>query len=120
MSNYSFAFERFWKLYPRKKVKHAAWLVWKKKIKPLFEQEVIDALQAQIDAGMFSDDEDFIPHGRTWLHQQRWKDEIKKSSTSVEQTVVVSKKSNSVMSNYADRFASAYKVRFGGDDGDNT
>ena len=84
-AQYSAGFERFWKLYPRKKVKHAAWLVWKRTVKPLFEQEVIDALQAQVDSKMFSDDDKYIPHGRTWLYQRRWDDEIKKPSTSAGQ-----------------------------------
>ena len=70
MGDYSKAFERFWKLYPRKKVKHAAWQKWQKYVKPLFEQEVIDALQAQSRrARMFRDEEKYIPHtvGRGWM-----------------------------------------------------
>ena len=48
----------------------------KKYVKPLFEQDVIDALQAQLDARMFRDEEKYIPYGRTWLEEQRWEDEI--------------------------------------------
>ena len=84
-AQYSAGFERFWKLYPRKKVKYASWLVWKKHVKPLFEQDVIDAIQAQVDARMFSVEEEWIPHGRTWLNQRRWEDEIKKPSSSAGQ-----------------------------------
>ena len=82
-NNYSSGFERFWKLYPRKKGggKAVAALVWNRKVKPLFEQDVIDALQAQLDAGMFGTEKKYMPHGRTWLNQQRWEDEIEKSST---------------------------------------
>ena len=75
-ADYSVGFKQFWKLYPRKKCKHVAWVVWKKVVKPLFEQDVVDALQAQLDARMFSDEVHFIPHGRTWLNQRRWEDEI--------------------------------------------
>ena len=87
MGDYSAGFERFWKIYPRKKVKHAAWIVWQKNVKPLFEQDVIDALQAQVDARMFSDEEKYIPYGRTWLDEQRWEDEITKPSTTAGQAV---------------------------------
>ena len=75
-SDYSAGFERFWKLYPSTKCKYAAWLVWKRRVKPLFEQDVIDAVKAQVEARMFSDDDDYVAHARTWLHQQRWEDEI--------------------------------------------
>ena len=76
--SYSNGFETFWKLYPRKQggSKLSAWEKWKSKVKPLFEGEVTDALKAQIDAGMFSTEKKWIPHGRTWINQQRWEDEI--------------------------------------------
>ena len=79
-SDYSEGFERFWKLYPRKTAKHAAWLVWKKTVTPFIEKDVIDALQAQVAADMFSDDVKYVPHGRTWLNQRRWTDEVTQSS----------------------------------------
>ena len=79
-SDYSAGFERFWKIYPRKKVKHAAWLVWKKTVTPFIERDVIDALQAQVDARLFSDDEKYVPHARTWLNQRRWTDEVTQPS----------------------------------------
>ena len=76
-SDYSAGFEQFWKIYPRKTAKRAAWLEWLRQVKPLLEQEVIDTLQKQVDShGHFSDDQKRIPHGRTWLHQWRWEDEI--------------------------------------------
>ena len=37
---------------------------------------IIDAIEAQRIAGMFGDDPKFIPHPATWLHQERWADEI--------------------------------------------
>ena len=70
------AFRLFWKFYPRKIGKSNAWMVWKKKVKPLFELDVIESLRSQIDAGMFGTDKKFIPHARTWLNQKRWEDEI--------------------------------------------
>ena len=84
-SQYSAGFERFWKLYPRKDYKHAAWIMWKRHVAPLFEQDVIDAVQAQLDARMFSDEKIYIAHGRTWLNQRRWESTITKPSTSAGQ-----------------------------------
>ena len=94
-AQYSAAFERFWKLYPRKIGKRAAWLVWKRQIQPrqrglltiLTVELVIDALTRQVKDGHFSEETSYIPHPRTWLNQGRWEDEIetKKPSTSAGQ-----------------------------------
>ena len=86
-SDYSAEFERFWKLYPRKIGKRAAWLVWQRQIAPrgvLASMKVglvIDALTRQVEGGHFSADNAFIPHPRTWLHQGRWEDEVTQPST---------------------------------------
>ena len=91
MSDYSAGFERFWKLYPRRIGKRAAWLVWKRQTKPrtllasMTEDLIIDALKRQIEGEHFSTDAQFIPHPRTWLHQGRWDDEITKPSSSAGQ-----------------------------------
>ena len=87
-SDYSAGFERFWKLYPRKIGKRAAYMVWKRHVKPglllavATEAEILNGLKRQIEGGQFSSDSMFIPHPRTWLHQGRWEDEITKPSTS--------------------------------------
>ena len=78
-SDYSAGFEQFWKLYPRKIGKRAAWLVWQRDTKPrtsLTEAKIINALELQIAGGHFPIDVKFVPHPRTWLHQGRWEDEI--------------------------------------------
>ena len=90
-SDYSAGFERFWKLYPRKIGKKAAWLDWKRQANPsdllasLTEDTIIEALKHQVEAGHFSSETAFIPHPRTWLHQGRWEDEITKPSTTAGQ-----------------------------------
>ena len=82
MSIYSQGFEAFWKLYPRKIGKRAAWLKWNRHVKPLLETDVIDAIRAQVDApGHFSQDIKKIPHACTWLHQWRWDDEIEQKAS---------------------------------------
>ena len=78
MANYSSGFKIFWQCYPRTGGKRAASLAWKRMVQPLFEGDVIDALQQQVAAGMFGTDAQFIPHARTWLNQMRWEDEIEK------------------------------------------
>ena len=78
MANYSSGFKIFWQCYPRTVGKRAASLAWKRMVQPLFEGDVIDALQQQVAAGMFGTDAQFIPHARTWLNQMRWEDEIEK------------------------------------------
>ena len=90
-SDYSAGFELFWKVYPRKIGKRAAWLVWMRQIRQsdllasLTEDTIIDALKLQVEGGHFSAETKYIPYPRTWLHQGRWEDEIAKPSTSAGQ-----------------------------------
>ena len=78
---YSAEFNEFWKLYPRPTGKLAAWRKWSTALRDGVEaQEIIDALQKQVDGGHFSTDAGFVPHPTTWLNQGRWDDEIKPRS----------------------------------------
>lgn len=70
-------FERFWKAYPRKVGKGAALAIWRR-LNPS------DALTVRMVAAVDRQKEstqwrkkggEFIPHPRTWLHQERWNDQ---------------------------------------------
>lgn len=70
-------FTEFWKYYPRKVGKNAAWRAWQK-INPdsdlLATMLTVLAWQSQQDAWL-RDGGRFIPHPATWLNQGRWQDE---------------------------------------------
>ena len=68
-------FDLFWFEYPRKVGKDAALVVWKR-LRPDNDltNRMIAAVRTQ---AQYWDDPKFIPHPRTWLHQGRWKDEVK-------------------------------------------
>ena len=82
MAGYSEEFETFWKLYPRKIGKQAAWKVWQRQINKsdllatLTADTINDALRRQVEAGHLGTIIAYVPHPRTWLHQGRWEDEI--------------------------------------------
>lgn len=69
-------FEKFWKLYPKKKGKKAALKAWKKaadlpsidRLRSVIEQEK-QTEQWKKDRGQY------IPHPATWLNEGRWADE---------------------------------------------
>jgi len=75
-------FERFWSAYPRKVGKPDA----KKKFQALKPDDaLVEKMIASINSWKPTDqwqDERFIPHPATWLHQRRWEDEPPKSSKS--------------------------------------
>lgn len=66
-------FKDFWAAYPRKVGRVAAKREWDR-IRPTAEvvKQMADALEWQREQW---DDPKFIPHPRTWLHNQRWEDE---------------------------------------------
>ena len=70
-------FEKFWKSYPRKTGKKKARENWER-INPSPEkaQQVIDAVNAQSATIWVDQEEKYIPHPATWLHQERWNDEV--------------------------------------------
>lgn len=66
-------FDDWWRQYPRKTAKHAARKEWDK----LSEEEQARALAVmplQVKAWRGKDTQ-YIPHGRTWLHQKRYLDD---------------------------------------------
>jgi len=76
---YSVSFDEFWKAYPRKAGKDAAWKAWQSRIKA-GTLPSIEVLSAAIDIQKRSpawtkDAGQFIPHPATWLNQGRWQDE---------------------------------------------
>lgn len=69
-------FDLFWGEYPRKAGKGAARRKFEQAIRRTTALAIIQALAAQKAAGMFSLDPQFIPHPATWLHQERYDDEV--------------------------------------------
>ncbi|MDY0096218.1 MAG: hypothetical protein RBT80_26280 [Candidatus Vecturithrix sp.] len=84
---YSESFEMWWKLYPKKVGKDAAYKAWQKvaKRKTVTVTELTNAIQQQVDACHFkgSNGDDFIPQPSTWLNQGRWMDELKQPCKTV-------------------------------------
>lgn len=76
-AGYSERFEEFWKLYPRKVGKGAAWKAWER-IR-MGEADLLHnclcALGWQIKQEQWvKDNGSFIPHPQTYLNQRRWED----------------------------------------------
>jgi hypothetical protein len=71
---YSDYFLKFWKAYPSKKAKEAAWKAFKKlKMNDDFLAILIKAINHQ---GLPNMNIQFVPHASTWLNGKRWEDEI--------------------------------------------
>lgn len=69
-------FERFWAAFPRKVGKGAARAEWKR-INPSLDtvQQMFVTLAWQRQTEQWrKDGGQWIPHPRTWLHQERWED----------------------------------------------
>lgn len=76
-------FETFWKTYPNKVGKKAAFASWKR-IKP--DAALFDKIMAAVEAAKGSrqwrrENGQFIPNPATWLNQGRWDDELKEASS---------------------------------------
>jgi hypothetical protein len=70
-------FAEFWKTYPRRVGKEAAWKVWQK-LKPGEElrERIRTSLGWQVQQpDWLKDGGRFIPYPQTWLNQARWEDE---------------------------------------------
>lgn len=80
-SEYTQEFETWYKHYPIKKGKDAAFRSWQKikKSGRASPEELTEAIINQVRSRHFTNhrNEDFIPNPATWLNQGRWKDEIK-------------------------------------------
>ena len=78
---YSGLFEEFWKCYPKKLGKGAAWKSWWTATVHLaregeISRACLETLSWQRECESWTkDDGKFIPHAATWLNQCRWTDE---------------------------------------------
>lgn len=72
-AGYSADFEMFWRDYPRKIAKGAAWKAWQTAIKVASAETIIASLNRKWPA-----DPAYIPHPATYLNQRRWEDEIER------------------------------------------
>lgn len=68
-------FERFWSAYPRKKGKQEALKVWaRKRLDPRADELIADVTNRAANDRQWL--EGFVPHGDTYLRQERWQDEV--------------------------------------------
>ncbi len=79
-SEYTPAFEEFWKAYPRPVGKGAAFKAWTRaKLNPDLAQQLHASLTIQRKSEQWTrNNGQFIPHPATWLNQRRWEDETRK------------------------------------------
>ncbi len=76
MSDIISQFDLFWTTYPRKIGKGDARKAWRGGEKKVGGTFIVAALMAQLNAGAFDKDRQFIPYPATWLRAERWDDEI--------------------------------------------
>jgi hypothetical protein len=77
------SFDRFWKLYPKKKGRKDAEKAWAK-LKPNEElhQIMITALGSHCASEDWAKDQGrYIPNASTWINGERWTDELKPATT---------------------------------------
>jgi hypothetical protein len=84
---YTVDFESFWKAYPKKTGKDAAFIAWKKRKADL---PALDDLLAILDghkkqASWNKDGGQYIPNPATWLNQGRWQDESEPVAATIPQ-----------------------------------
>ena len=74
---YSQDFISFWKSYPNKVGKDAAWNAWRKRLHAIPEISLLlKILETQTQSARWQKDEgQFIPNPATWINQGRWADE---------------------------------------------
>lgn len=74
---YTDSFERFWKIYPKKKSKNDAWKAWQK-IKPdlALVATILEAIEHQRTWPEWTKDHgQYVPNPASWLNAGRWTDE---------------------------------------------
>lgn len=71
-------FDLFWQKYPRKTGKSATLRKWSTITKKIDGGVILSGLEAQINAGLFQKEEQFIKHPEVWLNKGCWEDEVKK------------------------------------------
>ena len=73
-------FAEFWDAYPQKKGKAKALQIWKSKKLDRIADDIIADVQNRTQMDVQWQDKQYIPHGSTYLSQERWLDEITTSS----------------------------------------
>ena len=71
-SNLPEGFEAWWKVYPRKVGKGMALRAWLKNDCEAMSADIIKATKKY----PFSDDQQYVPHGSTWINSWRFFDEF--------------------------------------------
>lgn len=78
---YSPAFEAFWRQYPRKDGKGAAWKAWNSAGGETINGALLSGLERWKRSSQWTrDGGEFIPHLSTWLNRRQWEDEPKPAS----------------------------------------
>lgn len=70
-------FDRFWDLYPRKVGKGSALKAWRKAIKKVDGQVIIEGLDLHLP-DLRDKAKEYQPHPATWLNGERWADELER------------------------------------------
>jgi hypothetical protein len=79
-------FDQFWKSYPNKVAKTLALKAFEKAIKKTTIEVVLTAIATQKQSEQWlKDGGKFIPHPTTWLNQERWTDELKIKSKTIDE-----------------------------------
>lgn len=74
-TEYAPAFETFWRAYPKKVGKQAAWSAFQRVTVPV--EQLVAAVERQKRSAQWKEQGGrFIPHPTTWLNQGRWEDEV--------------------------------------------
>ena len=78
VDTYSVSFEKFWQAYPRKISKKTALKAWERiEMTDDLLKKMLGTLEKQKQSEQWSKDAGrYIPHPTTWLHQERWEDEV--------------------------------------------
>lgn len=69
------SFDDFWTIYPRSEGKIPARKAWAKAVKILPAEEIL-ALTRSYAVRVAGKDKKYLPHGASWLNDQRWTDEL--------------------------------------------
>ena len=78
VKGYSEAFEAFWREYPNKQGKAAAYRAWQRYHLNSKADQIIEDVRKRkaSDPQWLAEDGKYIPHGSTWINNQRWEDDI--------------------------------------------
>jgi hypothetical protein len=92
-NTYTSDFLSFWKTYPNKVGKDAAWNSWKKRNGSLPEISfILTAIENQKQSVKWQKDEgQFIPNPATWINQGRWNDETCEHESNIDSWLKSSK-----------------------------